>query len=283
MSEERLTIRCVFDREFNFDSYGVRIKIESDSQQLLDAAKETVIAAFGERTELIENKGCMASHVFGVASDGVNYFLFKDGEQVSFGKSDNLFFKFLNSSLRIVVAEHADSKVFLHAGVVGWKGSAIVIPASSFQGKSTLTAELVKIGAEYYSDEYAVLDENALVHPFPRKLSMRYFGATRRKEVSAEELGGRYGLEPIPVRMVLLTGFQKGTVWDPRVLTPGVGIMEIIPHTIPMRQKTEFSLKVLDLLARRAIIVKSARGDAKKFAKFLLAFFDNHIKLDKMT
>ncbi len=285
MLEERLIIRCAFDREFYFDSYGVRVKVESDLQELLDEAKQAVIAGFGNCAVFIENgSGNQESgHVFGITFDGTHYFLFKNGAQISYGKSKKIFFKYLGGILRIDVAEYADSKVFLHAGVVGWKGMAIVIPAKSFQGKSTLTAELVRIGADYYSDDYAVLDERGYVHPFPRKLSMRYFGATRGKEVSVEELGGKYGREPIPVGMVLLTGFEKGAVWDPLVLSPGNGIMEIIPHTIPIRRKSEFSLKVLDLVASRAIIVKSARGDSKKFAKFLLAFFDNHTNLVKMT
>lgn len=161
--------------------------------------------------------------------------------------------------------------------MVGWKGRAIVLPAKSFSGKTTLTAELVRNGADYYSDEYAVLDERGHVHAFPRKLSMRYFGATREKDISVEELGGSYGLEPIPVGMVLLTEFEKSAVWEPQFLSAGKGIMEILPHTIPIRSRSEFSLKVLDIVASRAIIVKSARSDAKKFAKSLLAFFENNI------
>lgn len=282
MSEERLTIRCAFDREFNFESYGVRVKVESDSQELLSKARQTVIAAFINRAVFIETVNTSAEHTFGIAFDGTNYFLFKNGQQLSYGESERVFFKYLNSILRIEVAEYAESKVFLHAGVVGWKGKAIVIPASSFQGKTTLTAELVRNGADYYSDEYAILDNRGYVHPFPRKLSMR-FGTTREKEVTVEELGGKSGGDPIQVGMVLLTGFEKGAMWEPTVLSPGKGIIEIIPHTIPIRQNPEFSLKVLDLVARRAIIVKSPRGDAKKFAKFLLAFFDNHINLVKMT
>ena len=282
MSEERLIFRRAFGREFNFESYGVRVRIESDSQELLDEARRAVVMGFAGAAMFIENGNDVYDHVFGVVFDGINYLLFRNGEQVTYGKSAKIFFKNLNSRLRIEVAEYADSKVFLHAGVVGWNGSAIVIPAKSFQGKSTLTAELVKLGAEYYSDEYAVLDEFGYVHSFPRKISMRY-GTTRERDVSVEELGGKHGRGRIPVGMVLLTGYEKGSAWDPQVLSPGNGIIEIIQHTIPIRRNSEFSLRVLDLVARRAIIVKSPRGDAKKFAKFLLKFFDNHINLVKMT
>jgi hypothetical protein len=283
MSEERLTFRCEFDREFHFESYGVRIKIETDSQRLLDKARLTVENTFLGRALFIENGIDSTAHVFGIAHDGEHYFLYKNGEQVSYGNSEKVFFKYLNGILRIEVAEHTTSRIFVHAGVVGFKGQAIMIPGRSFQGKTTLTAELVRNGAEYYSDEYAVIDKNGFVHPFPRKLSMRYFGASREKEVTVEELGGKHGHDPLPVGMVLITAFKTGAKWEPEVLSPGNGIIEIVPHTIPIRQNAKFSLKVLDLVARRAIIVKSPRGDARKFAKFLLAFFDNHINLVKMT
>ena len=182
MSEELLKHHGSFDKEISFESYGVRIRIASDSQDLIDEAIRAVSAGFGDKTSFTDDVGSQGSgHDFVVTFDGDHYLLFRNGEQVSYAKSKKIFFKNLNGRLRIEAAEYAKSKVFLHAGVVGWKGSAIVVPAKSFEGKSTLTAELVKNGAEYYSDEYAVIDELGNVHPFPRKISMRYFGAYPRE------------------------------------------------------------------------------------------------------
>src|SRR6266545_992806 len=50
------------------------------------------------------------------------------------------------SDLQLYVAEMSPRRVFVHAGVVGWRGQAIVIPGRSFSGKTTLTATLVKAG-----------------------------------------------------------------------------------------------------------------------------------------
>ena len=66
--------------------------------------------------------------------------------------------------------ELTDRRVFVHAGVVGWKNRAILIPGKSFAGKTSLVAELVKAGATYYSDEFAVLDFQGLVHPYHKPL-----------------------------------------------------------------------------------------------------------------
>jgi hypothetical protein len=64
------------------------------------------------------------------------------------------------------VAEHAPDHLFVHAGVVGWEGRAIVMPGTSFAGKTTLVRAWLEAGATYYSDEFAVLDRAGRVHPF---------------------------------------------------------------------------------------------------------------------
>src|SRR5882724_8587214 len=84
------------------------------------------------------------------------------------------------SHVQLTVAEYAPRRVFVHAGVAGWQGRAIVIPGMSFSGKSTLVAELLRAGATYYSDEYAVIDERGRVHPYTRDLRIR--AETRRIE-----------------------------------------------------------------------------------------------------
>ena len=162
------------------------------------------------------------------------------------------------------------------AGVVGWHGKAIIIPARSFRGKTTLVKELTKVGAQYYSDEYAVLDEEGLVHPFPKMLSIRGFKDDyQQTDFSVESLGGVRGIVPLPVGMVLMTEFQKGAEWQPQILSEGFGVMEMLSHTIPIRYNPNFSLKVLNKTVNRAIIVKTKRGEAKDFAVKLLSFFEN--------
>ena len=177
--------------------------------------------------------------------------------------------------IRIVVAEYAVDRVFLHAGVVGWRGKAIVLPANSFEGKSTLVAELVRHGAVYYSDDYAIFDENGFVHPFPRPLTFRTQGINIKPyEISLESIGGVRGELPLRVGFVLLTGYRPRAKWDPKVLSPGQGVLEMIPFTISLNHKPDFSLNVLNKISNRATIAASYRGDAQEFAKIILDFVD---------
>jgi hypothetical protein len=269
--------------EFVFETYGVRVRLQASSRQLLNVVEQTARKALLERLTVVEN--IEAEHTFGIFADASEtLYLVLNGEQVTSGPSHLRFFKFFDSLLRITVAEHAVDRVFIHAGVVGWRGLAIVLPANSFCGKTTLVAELVKNGAEYYSDEYAILDPRGLVHAFPRDLSVRYIdGEMGEKQVPPEELGGVQGSVPIPVGLVLLTKYDENAVWRPERLTVGQGMMEVIPHTIPRIFNPEFSLKVLNTSLRDAIILKSSRGEATDFAIELLSFFDNVIDLALIT
>jgi len=182
----------------------------------------------------------------------------------------------LGSAVRIAVAEYAVGRVFIHAGVVGWKGKAIIMPARSFKGKSALTAELVRQGARYYSDEYAVLDKTGRVHPFPKDLSLRGIKNDHEQvDHAVEALGGKAGKRPIPVGMVVITEYKKGARWNPKVLRPGPGVMELIDNTVPIRRDPHFALPILTRVGSNAIIIKSKRGEASEAADRILALLED--------
>lgn len=179
----------------------------------------------------------------------------------------------LESDLRLYVAERATRTVFVHAGVVSWEGRAILIPGRSFTGKTTLVAELVKAGAEYYSDEYAILDERGLVHPYARPLAVREGGGPRQTRRPVEEFGGRAGERPLPVGLVVVTRYERGVRWRPRRLTPGEGVLEMLSNTVSARRSPERALNVLSKVAERAVMLYGARGEATRAAASILKTF----------
>src|SRR5262249_10892217 len=104
--------------------------------------------------------------------------------------------KSFESELQLLVADNARRRTFVHAGVVAWNNRAVVIPGMSFSGKTTLVSKLVQAGAKYYSDEYAVLDEHGLVHPFPRPLGIRRPNEFKTNRIEVAALGGVCGSRP---------------------------------------------------------------------------------------
>ncbi len=183
-------------------------------------------------------------------------------------------FNTLETQIRMTIAEFSEKFVFLHAGVVSWQGSAIVIPGKSFSGKTTLVAELVKRNCEYLSDEYAVIDKKGFVHPFPKKLSLRgIIDDYRQVDFDVEELGGKAAKTPIPIGFLLLTKYQKH-VKKPKIKrhSTGEGVMASVANSISVRQNPRFVLEIISNIANRAIILEAKRGEASEFADFFLDY-----------
>ena len=266
----------------SFQAFGVKIEIRADEAELLRDVYEKLERVFPNGLEpAVETEIEYRFYIKSVETE--KYELYRNGEKLCEDGGKELFLNMVESHLRITVAEFAVEKVFLHAGVVGWKGRAIVIPATSFSGKTTLVAELVKKGALYYSDEYAVLNACGYVEPFPKWLSLRGItDAFTQNDRSVESLGGTAGTKPMPVGMVLIAKYRSGKKiprrWQPKRLTQGEAMMEIIPHTLPIRNKPKFVLEVLNKLTDRAIIVRTVRGEAAEFAETLLGYFESEIK-----
>lgn len=176
----------------------------------------------------------------------------------------------LASELQLYVAEHAKRYVFIHAGVVGWRGHAIVIPGSSMSGKSTLVEALVRAGAEYYSDEYAVLDAAGCVHPFPKLPQRRDPETFRQTTFTVESVGGKIGTRPLPVGTVIISQYDPAATWRPRALSAGRGILALMAHAVAGRHAPERVLPTLTQLAHRAVILKGSRGEAEQLVSALL-------------
>jgi hypothetical protein len=182
----------------------------------------------------------------------------------------------LETEIRQSVAASAAHRTFVHAGVVGWRGRAILVPGRSRSGKTTLVAELVRSGALYLSDEFAVLDGRGRVHPFAKPLTIRGAGGcdAHARVRRAEELGGSIGELPLPVGLVVLAEHRAGAAWRPEQLTRGQAVLEMLAHTVPARLRPEASIASLSRAVATATLLKGARGEARELAPELLRLLE---------
>jgi len=176
----------------------------------------------------------------------------------------------LEKDLHLFVGEMARGRVFIHAGVVGWQGKAILLPGPSFSGKSTLVAALVRAGATYYSDEFAILDEEGLVHPFARPLSLRCSDPYEGEPVAVEEIGGRAGTEALPIGTIIASAYSEGAVWAPVRLTQGEAVLALLANTLSARKQPEVVLPLLERVAERALAYSGQRGEAEDVIRHVL-------------
>lgn len=199
---------------------------------------------------------------------GREHVLYVDGEEAYRSSSfEELLIRY-EAGARFFVAETSPQRAFVHAGAVAWKGRAIVIPAGSAHGKTTLTAALVRQGARYLSDEFALVDDRGRIHPFAKPLSLTTQNGQPRF-LPVEAIGGVQGLRPVPPGLVVFTAYGA-TKWHPRTLTPGEGMLQLLRHTVSTRLHPGPTLARLERLVTSAVMLKGRRGEADATAPLIL-------------
>jgi hypothetical protein len=255
-----------------FVAYGVRAGVRVDDRAALSGVMDRLPP--GWRLSASPSVKRLYSLVAGGAggSDRVRRFqlLYSGAELIARSLDAEVVFERFESDLQLYVAERAPRRVFVHAGVVGWKGRAVVIPGRSLCGKTTLVAELVRAGAGYYSDEYAVIDREGRVHPYARPLAVREGGALRQTRRPVEEFGGRAGAVPLPVGLVVVSRYERGAGWRPRRLPAGECVLELLSNTVPARRSPARVLGALTKAAEGATCLAGPRGEAWRVAQSIL-------------
>jgi hypothetical protein len=197
-------------------------------------------------------------------------------------KPDELFEKF-ESNFRMTVALFSRRFVFIHAGAVGWRGRAILIPGRTLAGKSTLVEALVRAGAEYFSDEYALLDRSGRVHPFAKPISIRMPATLRQESREVEEIGGRAAERAMKVGAILVTRYREGAQSRFRQATRAQGALDLVANAVAARWAPARVLRSTCNASAGAIVLRGPRGEAKEVVERLLAALDRRQSFDKQS
>lgn len=248
--------KAAAEKSLSFTTHGVRIRIHSNCASALDAA----VQYLPHRSRLDTAPNPHRSYC--ILAGRRTLSLFRGSSHLLTASGPEPILGVLESDLNLYVAAHARGRLFVHAGVVGVGDSAIVIPGRSFTGKSSLVDTLVRAGAIYYSDEYAVFDTHGGVHPFPRTISIRTGERGHRQRVRIAE--DRVGTRPIPVGALVFCEYQQGAAWHPAPLDPGTAILRLIDNTIPAQIQPGLTLSVLSRVAATAPAVHGIRGEARE-------------------
>lgn len=154
--------------------------------------------------------------------------------------------------------------VFVHAGVVVLNGRALVLPGRSFGGKSTLVKALVDQGAHYYSDEYAVLDAEGNLYPFPRPLMLRQ---PERHSLALPMTGP----DRCRVDMIIRVEHRPNAALELAPCSAGESAMTMFSHAVAARQLGGRATAILARVASEARVhLGGIRGEAGEAARYLL-------------
>jgi hypothetical protein len=261
----------------SFLSYGLRVGVRVNEPHMLDRLKHSFPPGWMPlRPPVVDRLYSIWSAGIS-AGRGIQRFnlLYVDIEQAERARDIGTVISSFESDLHLYLAEHARQKIFIHAGAVGWKGKAILIPGRTMSGKTTLVAELVKAGATYYSDEFAVLDGRGRIHPFAGPLGMRNRVNLAQKKLAVSELGGVCGTDPLPAGLVVFCQYKSGALWRPRLLSPGRAALMLLANAAAARRKPKAALKTLQKVVLQAPVLKGTRGEASSIVRSIMAVLEN--------
>src|SRR3954453_22287683 len=243
-----------------FTAFGVSASVRADHPQVFELARGLLPPGWAPGPAEPEEGA------FAIGVQDERFEVTRDGATRVNTLDLDLALQILDSELRAHVALRAPERIFVHAGAVGVGERAILIPGASLSGKTTLVAALLRAGATYYSDEFAVLDAEGRVHAYPKPLSIRESG-----EHSAESLGAAIGAAPVPVGVIAVTEYKPRATWSPERGSAADGAMALLAHTVPARDRPREALAAVSRAAREATVLQGERGDADETAAALLA------------
>jgi hypothetical protein len=157
----------------------------------------------------------------------------------------------------------------VHAGVVQIGDEAVIVPGMTHAGKSALVAALLERGATYFSDEYALIDAQGLVHPYPRPLLVRN-GTTQQAPRLAEDYGARTGVAPARLGWILALAYRPEEGWRLEPVPQSAGVMLLLQNTPHVLGESPDLLGVFQTAAAGAACWQGYRGDAAEAAREIL-------------
>lgn len=183
----------------------------------------------------------------------------------------------IESDLHHWLATYTRGFLFVHAGCVSWRNRGIVIPGRSYAGKTTLTRALVEAGATYYSDDYAVIDREGMIWPFPRRLHVRPITADPPHKLDPHAENWPIGSTPMQALIVAELKFDRERGWEIEEVPRGQGTLSLLDNTVAARERPQDSLRLMANVMKAAVAIKGTRDSAEASARRLLAMADDFL------
>lgn len=258
----RLAIAC----------YGLRVGVEIGTGELRDEALLRLPPGWSPTSwDRLDREVVLDRDAGRIAADHGEYRVCVDGVVTGVHASAGAALDAFEDAIQYHVAEFAEPWLFVHAGVVGWRGEATVLPGRSFSGKSTLVHALVEAGAEYLSDEYAVVDAEGRVRPYRRRLSLREgpYGQARRVTHGATGTPAARACA-LPVTRIALLRYDAEAGWNVMSLSHARMVMGLCDNTVAIQRRPADALALLSKVAEGADGIEGTRGDIEEAVGHLL-------------
>jgi hypothetical protein len=240
--------------ELVLECYGVEVRVRDCAALGLTAYLHSRLPA-----EFVADSGTAAAHVQYTVTveaapvpDGfleTGFAVECDGAEVAATNTDNEIHDWLLHDIHECVARRSPEFVFIRAGVVGWRGKAIVIPNAVTTDATLLMVELLRRGAVYYSNSFAVLDADGLVHAY------------------RTTFGQGPSPEPLPVGMIVAGACRSNREWQPTVVRGPRAMLPLAARTVLPREVAPHARLLAERLPSEVVTLRGAWSDAAQVAQ----------------
>jgi hypothetical protein len=251
-------------KAFEVQAFGCQIRVETSCVEAYEALQRYIFPPF-PRTHDAATSADIAVQVEHV--DG-RFLLLANGAEISASES---LINLAPALIRVVddaVIRNLRSFRAVHAGTVLCGHQALLLPGATHAGKSSIVAELLRRGAKYFSDEYALIDPDGFVHAYPRPLLLRN-GKPEQIPVLPEELNSSFGVGPVPIGWILSFEYQPSYLWDVEKIPQGEGLMLLLRNTPHALEDSPNMMDVFLKAVARAECFVGRRGDAEEAVDYI--------------
>jgi HprK-related kinase A len=213
---------------------------------------------------------------------GRRYLINGGGEKMFTVKEDKELLPHVEWAVNWQIVRQLAAYLQVHAGVVERNGNGFIFPGTPGSGKTTLCAGLISRGWRYLCDEFALIDEEGDLHPYPKALCVKQgsFDVMARLDLPRlcprQYKKGRKGLvtylgptelkvdvngRPCPLRYVVFPAYTQGA--EPR-LTPiprGEAVFLLRQLTFNFQDFGQEALRILTRSVQRARCYRLVSGD----------------------
>lgn len=211
---------------FAIRPFGFSLQITSDSYDLHALAERYVLPSL-TRIEIGSLAPDVAIRAF---RNSGRFHLSVDGVVAASADQPRDLVPSLVNVIDEAVVNRLDGLHAAHAGAVLLRGRALLLPGISHSGKSSLVAELLRQGAQYFSDEYALIDSAGRVHPYARPLLLRN-GSPQQSPVLPEECNSSVAQAPAPVGWILMLEYSPRGSWSISPVPQSLALMALLKNT----------------------------------------------------
>ncbi len=251
---------------FGIRLFGCSVQVGSSSAEALAAVEPWVFPALPRLADFAEEPEILAQ----VEPSGDRVRLSVHGKEVAAVATP------LNPVLDLIrrldeaVIPRVKGVCAVHAGCVLWQGRVLLLPGGSHAGKSSLVAELLRRGPSCFSDEYALVDVEGLVHPYPRPLLLRN-GGEEQVPVLPQDFGVSAATAPAPLGWVLALEYRAGARLDVAPIQQSEAAMVLLRNTPHIWAENPQLPALFTRAAAGARCWAGVRGEAGEAADQILA------------